>query len=392
MKAMAAEPMIDAISTQAGRSLRIGIDMGQLRSQLRTGLYWYTRNLVEGLHELDAKHTIWLFMHRAKKAELSALRSSFPRFRPGSFDFPGFPYRLRLRFCAANRVDVFQYMTAATIPISRYRRNAFLIPDLTTKLFPEWHTPEQCRYWEGLLEQTHANADLILTFSEHTKQEVCTRLSIVAEKVRAVPLAAAADFAPLPETRLLPHLQRWDLQSGKYVLSVGAIEPRKNHLTLVRAFARLRQDASFADYRLVLAGPKGWLYDEVFEAIRQLGLDGHVVWLGHVDQLAALYCGAAVMVYPSFYEGFGLPPLEAMACGTPVISSNTSSLPEVVGDAGIMIDPRDELGLAESLAEVLSDPERRQQMRIRGLAQAAKFSWRRTASETLAAYEQLCSS
>jgi len=372
-------------------ALRIGMEVEQLRSGSRTGLYWYLRRLVQGMHDLRSKHEVWLFLHHHSAADVGAVQAVFPQFRLCLFSVPRSLSRLRLRFCAANRVDVFQYFTDTKIPISRYRRNAFLIPDLTTVLFPDWHAEGNRRHWDNLIERACSHADLILTFSEHTRQEVCSRLGVRPEIVRAVPLAAGDEFVPLSTDDVLPHLQRWGLEPGKYILSVGAIEPRKNHLTLVRAFARLRSGASFGDYRLVLAGPKGWLCDEVFETVARLGLDRQVVWLGHVDPLPALYCGAAVMVYPSFYEGFGLPPLEAMACGTPVIASNTSSLPEVVGQAGLMVDPRDECGLEEALGRVLSEPERRQEMRLAGLAQAAKFSWRRTASETLAAYEQICS-
>lgn len=372
-------------------SLKIGIEVSQLGAELRTGLYWYARRLVEGLGELPTEHTIRLFLHNGSHTDLQAIKALFPRFRTYSLRTPGYPSRLRGRFCAANRVDLFQYIISTAIPISRYRRNAFLIPDLTTVLFPEWHESNNCRHWDRLLGQIRSHADLVLTFSEHTRQEVCSRLGVPPEIVCAVPLAAGDEFFPVPAADLMPHLQRWGLAPGKYILSVGAIEPRKNHLTLLRAFARLRREASFRDYLLVLAGPKGWLCDEVFETVTRLGLDGQVVWLGHVDPLPALYSGAAVMVYPSFYEGFGLPPLEAMACGTPVITSNTSSLPEVVGQAGIMVDPLDEAGLVETLARVLAEPELRERMRLAGLAQAAKFSWRRTAAETLATYEAICS-
>lgn len=370
--------------------LRIGIEVEQLRNGFRTGLYWYQRNLLQGMHALHCPHSIRLFLHNANPTELDELKRLFPGFQRNSFAFPGFPYRLRMRFCAANRVDVFQYVTSTTIPISRFRRNAFLCPDLTTVLFPQWHREATCCHWNQLLERMRDSADLILTFSEHTKLEVCSRLSVAPDIVHAVPLAAGDEFRPLPRDHVAKCLQKWGLEPGRYVLSVGALEPRKNHVTLIRAFAHMRRDPTFRDYRLVLAGPRGWLCDEVFNSIAQLRLDDCVAWLGRVDQLPELYCGAAVMVYPSFYEGFGLPPLEAMACGTPVISSNTSSLPEVIADAGILLDPNDEAGFAEAVRNVLSEPQLQTRMKERGISRAAEFSWQLTARRTLQAYEHLC--
>ena len=168
---------------------------------------------------------------------------------------------------------------------------------------------------------------------------------------------------------------------------MGTIEPRKNLLRLLEAYHQLRQDPP-AVPRLVFAGGQGWGVRPVFERVASLGLVESVVFLGHVPDrlLPALYTGAAVFVYPSLYEGFGLPPLEAMACGTPVVVSDTSSLPEVVGDAGVLVDPGDVAALADALASLLVDPARRAALSAAGRRRAATFTWERAARQTLAAY------
>ncbi len=181
--------------------------------------------------------------------------------------------------------------------------------------------------------------------------------------------------------RLAAQLASWGLQQGRYLLSVGTLEPRKNHALILESYALLKSRGQAPPgFKVVFAGGFGCWYDSLFERIRQFGLVDDVVLLGHAEPLADLYCGALMMVYPSLMEGFGLPPIEAMACGVPVITSNTSSLPEVVGDAALMIDPHDSEGLAEAMVQVLEDAVLRDELRARGLRRAPEFSWRRTAT------------
>jgi glycosyltransferase involved in cell wall biosynthesis len=175
-----------------------------------------------------------------------------------------------------------------------------------------------------------------------------------------------------------------------YILFVGTLEPRKNVPGLLQAYRQL-VDAKATDALLVLVGGKGWLYEEIFERVETLRLAGRVRFLQGVanNDLPALYNAAGVLVAPSFYEGFGLPPLEAMACGTPAVVANRASLPEVVGDAGLLIDPDNVEDIAQAITRVLADERLRARMREDGLAQAACFSWERTARETLNVYRQM---
>ena len=177
---------------------------------------------------------------------------------------------------------------------------------------------------------------------------------------------------------------------GSYVLSLCTLEPRKNIEQVLRCFVRLVRENPLPELSLVLAGTKGWDFERIFDEIKGAAeIRGRIIVTGYVDDddLPALYGGATMFVYPSFYEGFGLPPLEAMQCGVPVISSNTSSLPEVVGDAGLMVDPADEAGLCQAMYRLCHEQSLREQLSARAVARARLFSWERCGRETVAATE-----
>jgi glycosyltransferase involved in cell wall biosynthesis len=224
----------------------------------------------------------------------------------------------------------------------------------------------------------------VLVVSEHTKREVMGLLGVPEERVVVTPNAARAHFRPPDPGRLEAFRARKGLPE-RFVLYVGTLEPRKNLPTLLEAYAEV---ARRHDVPLIVGGGKGWLYDAVFQRLEELGLREQVRFVGYIEEeeLPLWYAAATVFVFPSIYEGFGMPPLEAMACGTPVITSNSSSLPEVVGDAGLMAPPNEPAAFAAAIDQVLSDGELRAELRERGLAQAARFTWRATAEGTLAAY------
>ncbi len=225
----------------------------------------------------------------------------------------------------------------------------------------------------------------VLVVSEHTKREVVGILGVPEERVVVTPNAARAHFRP-PEPQRLAAFRAKKGLPERFVLYVGTLEPRKNLPTLLEAYAEV---ARRHDAPLIVGGGKGWLYDAVFQRLEELGLREQVRFVGYIEEeeLPLWYAAATVFVFPSIYEGFGMPPLEAMACGTPVITSNSSSLPEVVGEAGLMAPPDDPAAFAAAIDQVLSDAGLRAELRERGLAQAARFTWRTTAERTLAAYE-----
>jgi len=221
------------------------------------------------------------------------------------------------------------------------------------------------------------------------KADVERHLRLPPERVRVVPLAAAPSFRPLEDaTKMAAVRAKYDLPE-RFILNVGALEPGKNQATLVRAFRRLRRGG--VEQALVIAGPPAWRYERLLRLVDRLGLTDEVRFLGYVpaEDLVALYNLADLFAFPSLYEGFGLPPLEAMACGTPMVCSNAASLPEVVGDAAITVDPYDVEGLAQAMHRVLTDASLREELRAKGLAQAKQFTWERTARETVAVYRQV---
>jgi glycosyltransferase involved in cell wall biosynthesis len=248
-------------------------------------------------------------------------------------------------------------------------------------------TPGSQRYY-GAIKRAVQEADAVIAVSEATARDIVDLVGTHVAKVHVVYEAADRAMAPMLREVAAARVEERFGVSDRFVLFVGTIEPRKNLLTLVRAVGLLRQEFPV---RLVVAGPRGWLSEPAFAALRrQADADG-VVFLGAVTpaDLQPLYCAAEALALPSLYEGFGLAPLEAMACGTPVVVSNAGSLPEIVGDAGILVGAEDTDDLANALSWVIGNPSYRATLVERGLARAAMFSWDRAARETLAVYESV---
>ena len=224
------------------------------------------------------------------------------------------------------------------------------------------------------------------------RQDIIKTYGTAPERVTTIPLAAPTHFTQISEEKELQRVRDIYGIRGEYILSVGSIQPRKNLKRLVGAYARLHRERPGVKLpTLVLAGKKAWLYGETLRAIEQSGVGDQILLTDYVSQtdLPALYSGALCFAYPSYFEGFGLPPLEAMKCGAPVIVGNRTSLPEVVGDAGLLVDPFDEVEIAAALASLIDNPDLRDELRVKGLKRAAKFNWHDTARQTLAVYEQV---
>jgi glycosyltransferase involved in cell wall biosynthesis len=258
--------------------------------------------------------------------------------------------------------------------------------DLSFLRFPEVFNRSNRLYLGTFTPPSLRRADRVITISESTRQDVIELCGVAPEKVTPILLAADGRFRPASPEAVAEFRARRNLPE-RFVLYLGTLEPRKNVETLVRAYARLRQAGS-VDHVLVLAGGKGWLYDSIFALVQRLGLADVVRFPGFVpaDEQALWYSSATVFAFPSRFEGFGLPLLEAMACGTPVVSSWASSLPEVVGDAGLLVDPSD------ALRQLLEDEARRLALASAGLARAQTFSWRRMAEETVQVYREVLQS
>jgi glycosyltransferase involved in cell wall biosynthesis len=277
------------------------------------------------------------------------------------------------------------------------------IHDMTTHLFPEWHVATNTAMHAAKERFAATRANQIVAVSEATKRDVVQHLDVPPERVSVVYEAADERFRPHTPDEIAPVVERYGLRPGGYILSVGTLEPRKNYEWLVEAYAlSVECSATVASSagvpkpinglpELVIAGGRGWGFEPILAAPERFGVAGRVHFLGKVpdEDLPALMAGASLFVYPSLYEGFGLPPLEAMASGVPVVVAKSSSLPEVIGDAGVLCDPRDPADIAQRMTEVLGNPQLATRLREAGLRRAAQFSWGRTARETLAVYESL---
>ncbi len=261
------------------------------------------------------------------------------------------------------------------------------VHDLIFKLFPEHHKRLNHTFLNQAMPIFVKRATAIIAISEATKRDLMQYYQVPSEKITVIYEAAAPNFKPpLPE-QCVEVRRRYRLPE-RFLIVVGTIEPRKNYSRLVQALVQLHQWDP--DLKLVVVGSKGWLYEDFFNTINALNAADDVILPGYIpdEDLPALYGAATAMVMPSIYEGFGLPLLEAMACGVPVASSHAASLPELGGDVPIYFDPHDLDDMVEALKSLLLDEERQQLMRQRGPEQAARFSWDKAARETLQLYNQ----
>lgn len=273
-------------------------------------------------------------------------------------------------------------------PLWGAKRKVITVHDLNFIFYPEFLTQESLRYYAGQIESAVRRAEAIAVDSEATRQDLIERLNVPPEKVTTVLLAANPVYErAVGETAVTRTLSKYNLPRG-FILFVGTLEPRKNVPTLIRAYELLRRETEI-DVPLILVGGKGWIYDDIFATIDQLGLRAHARHLSGIfdEELAHLYHGAGVLVTPSFYEGFGLPALEAMHCGCPAVVSRRGSLPEIVGPDGLMVDePEDVTAWTGILHRILTDSDLRKEVIARGYTQARTFSWEKTARQMLQLY------
>lgn len=277
------------------------------------------------------------------------------------------------------------------LPPLRTARTILTVHDLAFLLFPECAHEALREYLLRTVPPSARRASFIVADSENTANDVICLLGVPPERVAVVPGGVDARFQPVEDpTRRQMMRQRLGVGNAPYILFVGVIEPRKNLQGLIEAFELIKQHHKLP-HKLVVVGRKGWLSEGIYEKFESSPVRDDIIFPGFIadEELPTLYSAAAALAMPSFYEGFGLPLLEAMACGTPVVSSNAASLPEVVGDAGPKVDPNDVEALAESLAQVLTDESLRAANRARGLERAAQFTWRAAAKRLLDVYERV---
>lgn len=263
------------------------------------------------------------------------------------------------------------------------------VHDLIFRHLPEHHKALNRWYLNWTMPLYCRRADHIIAVSEATRRDLIVAYDLPPEKITVIHEAAAPHFRPQPE-EMQAHVRRTYGLPERYLLYVGTVEPRKNLERLLRAWTPLYQSGECPP--LVIVGKRGWLAESFFAALETCPAREGVKLTGYIadEDLPAVYSAATAFVFPSLYEGFGLPPLEAMACGTPVVCSNVSSMPEVVGDAALLVDPEDELDIQAALRKIMNEPDVAHELRDRGTERAALFAWSRVAEETQAVYDRLC--
>jgi len=370
----------------------IGIDASRATATRRTGTENYSLHLIRGLLALGQEHRVRLYFNQVPS----------PGLLPGSAEqrvipFPRLWTHVRLSWEMLALPPDLLFVPSHVLPLVHPRRSVVTVHDLGYLYYPEAHTLSQNLYLRWSTRYNARTAARALADSEATRRDLIRHYGILPEKIVVVYPGRDENLAPVTDPALLAATRTRYGIPGPYLLYVGTLHPRKNLVRLIQAFASLLQSSipntqyPISNLQLVLAGQKGWLYDEILTQVRRSGLADRVVLTGYVPDadLPALLSGALAFVFPSLYEGFGLPVLEAMACGTPVVCSGVSSLPEVAGDAALLVDPLDTEAWAAALRQIAADEGLRRELAERGFRQVQKFSWRRCAGETLQVLEEV---
>ena len=367
--------------------MRIGID-ARLVFYNRAGIGAYILQLIEALAQVEPKNDTFVVLQSRKDKSSIISSNGFERkslWTPSHNRFE----QLALSFEVSQLGLDLLHSPDFIPPFRRNCKSVITVHDLAFLLYPHFLTKESARYY-GQIDQAWRKTNHIIAVSEATKQDSIKMLGVPEKKITVIHEAVNPIYRPLDKDKARQVAKQKYKLDKRFILFVSTIEPRKNLPGLLRAYRRLRDDYK-RDEILVLAGLNGWLWEEVYETVDNLNLSEHVAFLGRVpdEDLVYLYNAARLFVHPSFYEGFGLTPLEAMTCGAPVIVSNTSALPEVVGDAGLMIDPHDIEGLTVALWRMLTDEALRQSYVEKGFQRAKKFSWEKSAAKTLEIYHKV---
>jgi glycosyltransferase involved in cell wall biosynthesis len=369
--------------------LHIAIDAHSVGTGL-AGNETYITNLIEALAEIDTTNRYTLYVTKPSAVERFDGRWSHVSVRR---TLPHTPLvRIPVTLSAELRrrpVDLLhvQY-TAPPFPPCPV---VATIHDLSFEHLPATFKRRSWMQLRLTVRHTARRAAHIIASSEYTRRDILETYGVAPERTSTVPLAAAPHFRPIRDERELQRVRDVYGIAGNYILAVGSIQPRKNLTRLVEAYASLRRQRAHDKLpRLVVVGKQAWLYAETLRAVEASGVRADVIFTGYAPEadLPALYSGALCFVYPSVYEGFGLPPLEAMRCGTAVVAGNRTSLPEVVGDAGLLVNPFDVEEIAAAIARLIDDKDLRATLSERGLARATQFDWRETARLTLEVYNR----
>ena len=377
--------------------MKIGFDITAL-SMPRTGIGQYQYNLLQTLFRIDSKNSYHLYAFNLRdNSKYQDLKFNTPH-NNVSMKAHNIPQRLITAWWLAIRYprleqitqecDLYQISEICQQPTKK--KTVAFIHDLTTLHFPEYHLAKNKILYHFRFKNIKKYADAILTNSHHTKNDIVKYLHIPEDKIHVTYFGAHSRFKPIKDgIKINDVLKKYKINSP-YICYVGTIEPRKNLVNLFKAFKTLKNKKNIP-HKLVLVGKDGWFFEEIYKTIAELNLTDEIIRTGFTPDkdIPYLLNGADTFVYPSFYEGFGLPVLEALSCGTPTITSNNSSLPEVGGNAVKYVDPKDPTDIENKIFEFLHSKSEREKYSILALKQAEKFSWESCARETLKVYESL---
>lgn len=361
----------------------IGYDGSKLSTEHKTGTEHYAAALLQHLLKIDQVNTYRVYTHQ--RLDLDYL--NVPNVEQRPIELPRLWTQVGLaKEVWANQPDVL-FIPAHTMPIIHKSglKTVVTIHDLGYEYLPQHHQFPQKLYLNRTTEYAASHATRLIAVSQFTKQDLINKLHVPQERIDVVYEGVEPMARPL-ESDIQAVKNKHNLTS-KYLLFVGTIQPRKNLIRLIEAFANL--SSQHPDLQLVLAGGKGWLSHEIYQAPAQFKVEDKVKFLGYIDEVdkPALYAGAEATALVSLFEGFGLPVIESMAVGTPVIASSSSSLPEVVGQAGVLVDPENVQDITQGLEKIISQAELREQCVSLGYEQSKKFNWQKAAQKTLAVLE-----
>lgn len=373
--------------------MRIGINARYLQNTY-SGITVYLLNLLLNLKRIDTQNEYTLFFGSGKNLPEDIRKFQY------NYDIPGIAANnqlLKIMWAhlylpgaiKKRKIDIF-HETSFVAPIIKTCPLITTVYDLAYLYTPESFTCRNRLYFKALLAKSIKKSNFIIATSINTKKDIIDNFPHCADKIKVVYGGVDARLKPVTDKEVTAKIKELYKIKKDFILAVSLISPRKNLTALIKAWKLLRTERKL-DVQLVISGRKGWLYEEVFKEAASWMPNNDIIFCGHVsdEHLLYLYNAAAVFAYPSLYEGFGLPILEAMACGCPVVSSNTSSMPEVCGDAALLVDPKNISEISQALYKIFSDASLRRDLIKKGFEQAKKFSWQNTAQQTIQAYNQI---
>jgi len=368
--------------------LHIAIDAHSVGARLG-GNETYATNLIEALAEIDSVNRYTLYV--TKKEAVERFRHRWPNVQV-RMTLPHTPVvRIPLTLSVELRrrpVDILhvQYTSPPFTPCPVVNT----IHDLSFEHLPETFKRRSWRQMRLTIRRSAQTAAHIITDSDYSRNDILTTYGLPPERVTATPLAASSRFKPILDGAEVERVRQKYGIEGDYILTVGSIQPRKNMPRLIRAYASLCRERNIEPMpKLVVAGKRAWLFEDTLDAAENSSVRDQILFMGYVPEadLPALYTSAKCFVYPSYFEGFGIPTLEAMCCGTPTITGDRTCFPEIIGNAGLLVDPFDELAISDAMRRVVTDERLRTELSSKGIERASLYDWKKTARQTLGVYE-----